>query len=237
MVNAFDSSIVHAIDSLAGKWPEIDRTMEFIVGNDLTQGALAGCIFWWLWFRAGSDPIVRRTREHLICTLVGSVVAISAGRALALSLPFRIRPRFEASLNFVIPSEPDPNVFMNWSSFPSDHAILYAALAAGFGCISLRLGILVFIYFLLVGAAPLMFLGYHYPTDIIVGSAIGILVGCAINLAAVRQRLSAPAFKWQRASQGSFYAALFLATFQIATTFVSLRAVALALVHYLKRAL
>jgi hypothetical protein len=30
-----------------------------------------------------------------------------------------------------------------------------------------RGGVLVFLYYLLVGAFPLMFLGYHYPTDII----------------------------------------------------------------------
>lgn len=237
MVNRFDSSVAHAIDSLVGKWPDIDRGMEFIVSNDLIQGAVAASVFWWLWFRTGTEATVRRAREHLICTLLASVVAIIAGRTLALSLPFRVRPRWEPSLAYIIPSEPDPNVFVNWSSFPSDHAILFAALATGFCFISMRVGILVFLYYLLVGASPLMFLGYHYPTDIIAGSAIGLLIGCATNLRAVRQRLSAPAFKWQRASESSFFAALFLATFQIASTFVSLRAAALVLTRYIARAL
>lgn len=237
MVNRFDSSIVHAIDSLAGRWPNIDRAMEFIVGNDLIQGAFAASIFWWFWFRTSAEATVQRAREHLICTLFAAGIAIVAGRALALSLPFRARPRWEPSLAFIIPSEPDPNVFVNWSSFPSDHAILFAALATGFCFISMRVGMLVFLYYLMVGAAPLMFLGYHYPTDIIAGSAIGILIGCATNIASVRQRLSAPAFTWQRVSQSSFFVALFLATFQIATIFASLRAAASAFSRYVARTL
>jgi undecaprenyl-diphosphatase len=237
MVNRFDTSIVHAIDSLAGRWPNIDRGMEFIIGNDLIQGAFAASIFWWFWFRTSAEATVQRTREHLICTLFATGIAIVAGRALALSLPFRVRPRYEPSLAFIIPRELDPNVIVNWSSFPSDHAILFAALATGYCFISMRVGILVFLYYLLVGAAPLMFLGYHYPTDIIAGSAIGILIGCATNITSVRPRLSAPAFTWQRVSQSSFFVALFLATFQIATTFASLRAAALALSHIVARAL
>ena len=31
----------------------------------------------------------------------------------------------------------------------------------------MRVGVLLFLYYLLVGAFSLMFLGYHYPTDII----------------------------------------------------------------------
>jgi undecaprenyl-diphosphatase len=175
------------------------------------------------------------TRERLIATLFASIVAIIAGRSLAVALPFRIRPRWEPTLGYIIPSEPDPNVFVNWSSFPSNHAILFAALAAGFCFISVRVGVLVFLYYLLVGAFPLMFLGYHYPTDIIAGSTIGILIALVANLRSVRQALSVPILKWERASPSSYFVALFLLTFQIASTFAGLRAVGLALSRLMRR--
>ena len=237
MVNRFDRSSMHAIDLLVGKWPNFDRAMEFVISNDLVQGTLAVSVVWWYWFRTGTEANVRRTREHLIATLCSSIPAIVVGRALALSLPFRIRPRWEASLNYIIPFEPDPNAFMAWSSFPSDHAILFTTLAAGICFISLRVGILVFLYYLVVGAFPLMYVGGHYPTDILAGAVIGVLIACLMNLAPVRQALSAPAMKWERASPSSFFVALFLLTFQIASTFVSVRAAALALSHYLARVL
>jgi undecaprenyl-diphosphatase len=175
------------------------------------------------------------TRERLITTLFASIVAIIAGRSLAVALPFRIRPRWEPTLGYIIPSEPDPNVFVNWSSFPSDHAILFAALATGFCFISVRVGVLVFLYYLLVGAFPLVFLGYHYPTDIIAGSTIGILIALVTNLRAVRQALSVPVLKWERTSPSSFFVALFLLTFQIASTFAGLRDAGLALSRFMRR--
>jgi hypothetical protein len=41
--------------------------------------------------------------------------------------------------------------------------------------------------------------------------------------------------RWERASQGSFVVALFLLTFQIASTFMSLREVGLALSRFIGR--
>jgi hypothetical protein len=80
-----------------------------------------------------------------------------------------------------------------------------------------------------------MFLGYHYPTDIIAGSTIGILIALVTNLRSVRQALSVPVLKWERASPSSFFVALFLLTFQIASTFAGLREVGLALSRFMRR--
>jgi membrane-associated phospholipid phosphatase len=235
VVNRFDSSIFLAIDAFVGKFPNLDRGIEFVVGNDLIQGTLAASIVWWYWFQKGTETTVRRVREHLIATIFASIGAIIAGRALALSLPFRIRPRWEPSLAYTIPSEANPNVFINWSSFPSDHAILFAALATGFWFISARVAAVTFLYYLFVGALPLMYLGYHYPTDIIAGSVIGILIGCVMNLEVIRRPLGSAVLKWERASPSSFVVALFIVTFQIASSFVSVREAALALSRFIAR--
>jgi undecaprenyl-diphosphatase len=235
MVNAFDRSAALAIDSLVGKWPELDRAMEFVVGSDLLQGSVAASIFWWYWVRKGTEASVRLTRERLIATLFASIVAIIAGRSLAVALPFRIRPRWEPTLGYLIPSEPDPNVFVNWSSFPSDHAILFVALSTGFWLISVRVGIATSLYYLLVGAFPLMFLGYHYATDIIAGSVIGLLIALLLNWRPIRQALSLPIIRWEQAAPSSFFVIFFLLTFQIATTFAGLRYLGLALYHLAQR--
>jgi undecaprenyl-diphosphatase len=235
MVNPFDSSVALAIDSLVGRWPELDRALEFVVGSDLIQGSVAASVFWWYWVRTGSEAARRLTRERLVATFIASIVAIIAGRLLAVTLPFRIRPRWEPTLGYIIPSSPDPNVFVNWSSFPSDHAILFAALATGFCFISVRLGVFVFLYYLLVGAFPLMFLGYHYATDIIAGTIIGVLISAVAHSPAIRQTLSLPALKWEQSSASSFYVVMFLLTFQIASTFAGLRDVGLALSRFIQR--
>ena len=235
MVNRFDSIILLTMDRLVGQHPEFDRAVQFIVGNDLIQGTFAASVFWWYWFRRGPEMSVRRTREHLVATFLASIVAIIVGRTLALSLPFRIRPRWEPTLGYVIPWEPNPNAFMSWSSFPSDHAILFTALAAGFCFISMRVGLLVFVFYLAVGAFPLMYIGAHYPTDIIAGCAIGTLIGTVLNTRGIRERLFIPVLKLEQVSQSAFVVLYFLLTYQIASTFVSLRSAGLALSRFLVR--
>lgn len=234
-VNAFDSSIVLTLNSLIGKFPNFDRAVEFIYGNDLIQGSLIVSMFWWYWFRAGTQGVVRRTREHLIATLVGCIIAIAVGRTLAVALPMRIRPRFNPALALHTPPEPNPNDFINWSSFPSDHAILWAALAFGLCFISARVGTLLFVYMLAVCLLPLMYLGFHYPSDVIGGAAIGALIAYVMNLQRVREPLSGPVLRWEQNSPSGFSVALFMVTFQIASTFVSLREATQALFRFVER--
>lgn len=235
MVNWFDSSILHSMDLLASKWPNFDRVLEFVTGNALIQGTLAAACFWWYWFRSDTETTMRRTREHLVATLYSSVAAIIVARTMADALPFRVRPRWETALGYVIPSAPNANVYVNWSSFPSDHAVLFASIAAGFCFISARTGTFLFLYYLAISALPLMFLGYHYPTDIIAGSLIGVAISCVFNSARIREPLSRPVLRWERASQSSFFAALFFVTYQIASMFNSVRSAALAMSHFIDR--
>ena len=82
-----------------------------------------------------------------------------------------------------------------------------------------------------------MYIGGHYPSDIICGAAIGIWIAWLLNLPVIRQALSVPAQQWERASPGTFFTALFLLTFQIASTFVSVRSAALAMSRYVARVL
>jgi undecaprenyl-diphosphatase len=70
---------------------------------------------------------------------------------------------------------------------------------------------------------PRVYLGYHYPTDILVGMMIGSLCACGFNMAAPRRWLAAPVLRWERSSPHSFHMALFFLTFQFATMFDSLR--------------
>ena len=55
-----------AIDSLVGKWPNFDRGMEFVVGNDLIQGTVAASIFWWYWARTGTGLALSRYMQRVI---------------------------------------------------------------------------------------------------------------------------------------------------------------------------
>ena len=86
-------------------------------------------IFYWAWFRVNKcQPYIRM---HLVLTLLSTIIAIIAGKTLALLLPFRFRPIHEEGLNLILPYGMKLTTLEGWSSFPSDHAVMFYALSTG----------------------------------------------------------------------------------------------------------
>jgi len=72
------------------------------------------------------------------------------------------------------------NISENFQSFPSDHAIFFFALATGVYFYNKKLGIILFICAILIGLARI-FVGVHWPSDIISGAVLGILTAFLIQ--------------------------------------------------------
>jgi len=234
-LNRFDAIPLRWLNSLVGMSVNFDKGIDFISGNHLFEGAVFMALFWWYWFRKVDTGIAQRTREHLLCTLGAGVVGILLARILALLLPFRVRPRFEPALHFIPPNGEASDAFMAWSAFPSDHAVLFSALAAGLCFISWRTGLLAMLYSFLIIDFPRVYLGFHYPTDILAGALLGAMLGYGMNLPPLRNRMAGVALQWESTTPGAFYAALFILSFQLSTMFESLRYAALATVHFAGR--
>jgi len=229
-LNPFDLSILHWLSALVGRSTDIDRAIGYLTDTDL-KGALFFAGYWWCWFRKMDSATMRRTREHLLRTLGAGVVAIFAARILAMTLPFRVRPRFEPALHFVAPAG-NPSDLVDWSAFPSDHAAMFSALAVGLCFISWRAGLIAILYTVFIICLPRVYLGLHYPSDIAAGLALGALVGYCMNAAAVSRNLASRALRWESESPGGFYFAMFIVSFEFSTMFYSLRAVALSATHF-----
>src|SRR5208337_2275550 len=88
--------------------------------------------------------------------------------------PFRLRPNYDPTLvhpSYSIPLVPD---IENWSSFPSDTAAYFFALAFGLAYLLRRFAIPILLYTAAWVCLPRMYLGLHYASDIVAGIAIGI---------------------------------------------------------------
>jgi undecaprenyl-diphosphatase len=70
---------------------------------------------------------------------------------------------------------------------------------------------------------PRIYLGIHYPTDMLAGALIGVGMGFLANQPAIKSPLAKWAFKWQKKSPGSFYAFSFLFMYQITVSFYEAR--------------
>jgi undecaprenyl-diphosphatase len=230
-INRFDTTLIQALNARVGTSPLCDNLIEFLSGNDLVKGALIIGLCWWYWFRQTDAATRQETRERLVCTLLAGIVGIVLARILALTLPFRMRPRFEPSLHFVLPKGAASVDIWNWSSFPSDHAVMFAALAGGIFFISRRMGVLALLYAIFVIGLPRVYLGFHYPTDILVGVVLGVVCAYCMNLKAIRSRIAGKVVSWEYTSPGAFYVSLFILSFLFATMFNSLRDCAQAASH------
>jgi len=122
----------------------------------------------------------------------------------------------------------------NWSSFPSDHATLFFALAAGLFFVSRGLGTVAAAYVTLVIALPRIFVGWHYPSDILAGALIGATFASLAQHASVRERLAPPILSWGRAHPQAFHAAFFLLSYQVATLMDDARVLASLALHLLR---
>ena len=218
-----DDGILHWFTSLVGRSATFDGVIEFLSHGEHTKGALVMSIFLWYWFRQSDGSTQQRTREHLLCTMLAALVGLFAARILALTLPFRMRPRFDPALHLLFPDAPASLSFVDWSAFPSDHAVMFSALAAGLCFVSWRVGLAILSFAVFIVSFPRVYFGLHYPTDIFAGIALGLLFGYCTNVTAVRGHFIGRVLLWERTSPQYFYVALFLIALQFATMFGVLR--------------
>jgi undecaprenyl-diphosphatase len=179
-----DVSLLRDINGLGKDAPHwLDRVVEFVgeYGLILVMVLLAG----WCWWR-----IARRSAVAEAPAAVAGVVWswLAAGIALLLNVPLRAfveRPRpfvDHDGLDVLIKGKND-------FSFVSDHATLTMAVAVGLFLVSRKAGLLAIGVALAEGFCR-VYMGVHYPTDVVGGFALGTAV--ALLLAPLAMMLLTP---------------------------------------------
>jgi undecaprenyl-diphosphatase len=221
-LNGFDHSIISFINHACGRSAVFDKTIIFLSENDLFKGCAIMTLYWWVWFSPASNQTDRRQR--IVSAIYGCFVAMFVVRILSKLMQFRTRPILDPenhlvqAIGFNINRIPDTH-----NSFPSDHATLFFALATGMFFVSRRLGLFSAIYVLLFVAFPRIYIGLHYPTDILGGTIVGVFFVLIANMEFFRTKISDKTLRYSETHPGLFYSVFFLLSFQIATLFDSSR--------------
>lgn len=218
-MNAVDLSILQALTRLR---PGFDALMQNLAGNDLVKGALLVCGLCWFWWRA--HPEQARRRELVVACIAGAFVAAALSRSLTLVDFGRERPFRIAELNL---PEPFHTTWEDKSgSFPSDHAALAFGLVTGLFLISRPMGWSAAAYVLVFVCLPRVYLGIHWPSDIVGGVVIGVATTAVLSRPRLRAAVAAPALRLQSRSPELFHVAAFVVLYGLMTRLDDARSLA-----------
>lgn len=217
-MNSFDTWIQVFLTDHAFHSAAMNHAIRVVAGQIIFKGLVLVPILCWLWFRPSQRT--EWEREMIIATIVSGLLSLAGGRLLAYYLPFRVRPLYNAELHLNFPSVGlQEAAVRTWSSFPSDHALLWMSIAMGIFLISRRVGALALLYTVVFICMPRVYLGLHYPTDVLAGAALGIAITYIATRDAVRARYAAQILQWMNRSPGPGYTLAFLLCFELITQF------------------
>lgn len=221
MLDFFDGQIVQFVNSLAHRSGTMDLIVVSVLSVNLLKGAVPMTMLYWAWFHKDQEQTRRRT--IFTGTLVAAIVALTIGRLLQLFLPFRPRPLYNPELTLQVPGFLPNNTLEDWSSMPSDTAMLFAALTLGIWTISRPLGIISLLHLLVFVVFAKLYAGLHYPSDLLVGAVLGFFVSWIILRSSLLKRVYQILELCQVQASGLFYCGFFLVTLEMSNMFDDVR--------------
>lgn len=214
--DSFDKPVTGALNQLVGRWKTFDRLVYAVFSYPTYSGVILTAAIWSCWFATDTDE----RRSRILIGLASAYCAGTISRMLQHLLSIHPRPFYDRTIDFRIPAELEQSL-NTWNSFPSDHVTVFAALVTLAYITRFKWTFWLAIFTAIV-ELPRIYVGAHYPSDLVAGAALGAM---AIWLAQSLPVLSfcRPALSWERRSPEYFYPVAFFMSYQIATLFADIR--------------
>lgn len=165
---SWDSNLYMTLEHWHGKSALFDTLMIHIANDGLYLYAIFLLI---IWFIGRQTDNRQRLREAALSAVIAGVIGLIINIIIS-HIWFRTRPFVALHTTPLIHHAAD-------ASFPSDHTTGSMGLAAGAFVFDRKIGVFFGIFSLLIGFAR-VYVGVHYPTDVLAGWVIGILCGYAV---------------------------------------------------------
>ena len=160
---SIDYTLFRVINNLAGRSHTLDVVMIDLAKYSPLVYAGALALLWLTW-----KP---RNQRAALFAGISALVALGLGQIVGYAFP-RDRPYLAHHVSLLITHSPD-------TSFPSDHTTLAFAVAIAVWQFNRRAGITLLIFGVLVAVAR-VFVGAHYPGDVIGGAVLGAITSLFI---------------------------------------------------------
>ena len=165
-----DLQIFQTINDFAGKWPWLDKVGIFVASG---MAYVLFAVLVALWF------LRKEHRRMVLMSILSAVIARGIFVEIIRAFYHRARPISVDAVHQLVTNDA-------WA-FPSGHASFFFAIATSVFIYNTKLGYLFYIFAALMGVARI-FIGVHWPTDIIVGASLGMLVAIGLHSIATFRR-------------------------------------------------
>jgi len=220
-IHSIDIRIISYVNSFVGRSETFDHIISSLTSIPTIKGGVVAALLFYAWL--APDRRLSSSRAVFAHSVVGITAAVAAARALQRVLPFSFRPKHDPVLDFALPASSNPDVLAGWSSFPSDHAVLYFAVATAIFFADRSAGIFAYVWTTLFTCLPRIYVGFHYPSDIIAGAALGVFIMWLVLRMPLPTAISNLLRNWEDRNALSLFVMAFLFAFQVATVFSEAR--------------
>lgn len=166
----YDLEIFQAINNLANQSKIVDYIGIFFA--DYLPFVLMAFLFAFLFYSKKKE-----NRAMIIVATIAAFIARFGVKTIIVFFYARPRPYVNLDLTHKLINL---NPAENFQSFPSGHTIFFFALSTVIYSFNKKLGIIFFICSIIIAIARI-FVGVHWPSDILIGLILGVMVGIVIN--------------------------------------------------------
>lgn len=156
IMKALDFRLFQLVNQFAGRWHALDRMM---VPLSKYGPVLLVLLLVYIWFTSENEG-----KQAVILASISVAAAMLIAMAIG-HIYFRPRPFATHNVHLLVSKSPD-------ASFPSDHATFSFAIASMVWFWNKRYGVVAVLLGALI-AVSRVFVGTHYPFDVIGGAVVG----------------------------------------------------------------
>jgi undecaprenyl-diphosphatase len=223
LATAFDWPILLKLNQQVSRVAFLNHSIDVISNQPILTGYLLIGLLWYIWFESNS----KTAKAELLLGLAAAIAAVILSRLLQLMLPTHLRPLHDPMPGFNVPPGIDITTLNGWNSFPSDHACFFFGLVTVIWRRSQVLGLR---SVALLSILPRVYLGFHYPSDVVSGALLGIFVVMLVENYGPKT-CARRAILFEHRRPGMFYAFGFLLTYEAGKLFDDIRSIGLGLVQ------